>query len=248
DVELPLSEHLEELRRRLVRSLLATAVAFAFCYPQAEFFFDLLTAPLIAASTDTGITATLIGTGVAEAFFTRLKVAFIASVFVALPVILYQIWLFVLPALRARELGYVRSFVVFGSGFFAAGGVFCYRVVLPIGIPFFLSEYTRIGVEPTLRISEYMSFAARMILAFGITFEMPIATFFLARMGLVTHTTLIGASRYAVLVLFILAAILTPPDVVSQLLMAVPLLILYGISIGVAWVSSRDKRSGRDSL
>ena len=127
DVELPLSGHLEELRRRLARALLAVAAAFALCYPNAEFLFDLLTAPLLAAGAGTHaneLGVELIGTGVAEAFFARLKVAFIAAVFVALPVVLYQGWMFVLPALKRREVQYVGPFVVFGTVFFLAGAGF----------------------------------------------------------------------------------------------------------------------------
>lgn len=240
DVELPLTGHLEELRRRLVRAILALAVAFAVCYPNAQQLFRFLEAPLLEAA-ETGGGVELIGTGIAEAFFTRLKVSFFAAIFLALPVLLYQGWRFVLPGLRPRESSYGRAFVVVGTGFFLAGAAFCYGVVFDYGFPFFLAEYRRIGVEPAIRISEYLSFAARMMIAFGITFELPVATFFLARVGLVTHHTLIRFARYAVLLVFIVAAILTPPDVVSQLLMAGPLMLLYGLSIGVAYVFAKPR-------
>ncbi len=240
DVELPLTAHLEELRRRILRALVATLVAFAVCYPQAERVFAILIGPLEWAKQTGTVEVALIGTGVAEAFFTRLMVSFIAALFLALPVILYQSWMFILPGLKGEEARHVRAFVAAGSFFFLAGAAFCYYVVLALGFPFFLSEYQRIGVEPQLRISEYLSFTARMLLAFGITFEMPVVTFFLARVGLVTHETLIRFSRYAIVAIFIIAAILTPPDVVSQLLMAAPLLLLYVVSIGVAYVFRRE--------
>jgi len=246
DLELPLTAHLSELRSRLVRALIALVIAFAICYPQAERLFDVLTAPLLAAADASPVGAQLIGTGVAEAFFTRLKVCFIAALFFALPVILYQIWLFILPGLRPREARYGLGFVIVGTFFFLAGAAFCYAVVFDFGFPFFLTEYQKIGIEPTIRISEYLSFTARMLVAFGITFELPVATFFLARVGLVTHRTLINSARYAVLATFVIAAILTPPDVVSQILMAGPLLFLYCVSIGVAYVfahpGSRDPK------
>jgi sec-independent protein translocase protein TatC len=128
-----------------------------------------------------------------------------------------------------------------------AGGTFCYVVVFPIGYAFFLREYQAIGVAPTIRISEYLTFAARMLLAFGLTFELPVITFFLARIGVVTHRTLIHWFRYAVLGIFILAAVLTPgPDVASQLLLAAPLLFLYGVSIGVAFVFQRRTPGNED--
>ncbi len=243
DLELPLTGHLEELRARLVRALLALIVAFAICYPQAERLFHFLTAPLMAAAANSEAGAQLIGTGVAEAFFTRLKVSFIAALFFSLPVILYQIWLFVLPGLRAREARYGLGFVIVGTFFFMLGASFCYAVVFDFGFPFFLAEYERIGIAPTIRIAEYLSFTSRMLLAFGITFELPVATFFLARVGAVTHHLMIASARYAVLVTFILAAVLTPPDVVSQVLMAGPLMLLYAISIGVAYVFATPRRS-----
>ncbi len=239
DVELPLTAHLAELRTRLFRGLVATAIAFAICYPQAQRIFDFLTAPLVEAAAGRSSQAELIGTGVAEAFFTRIKVSLIAAVFLALPVILYQAWMFVLPGLKEHEARYARSFVLAGTVFFLAGAAFCYRIVFPFGFPFFLGEYERIGVAPAIRISEYLSFTAQMLLAFGITFELPVATFFLARMGAVTHRTLIRFGRYAVLVAFVLGAILTPPDVASQVLMAGPLLALYALSILVAYVARR---------
>jgi len=239
DLELPLSAHLEELRSRLGRALLATIVAFAICYPRAELVFRLLTDPLHKAASDSKLQATLIGTGVAEAFFTRLKVAFIAALFLALPVLLYQAWMFIAPGLKESEARYARLFVLFGTVFFLAGSAFCYFVVFPYGLPFLLDEYTKIGVAPTIRISEYLSFSSQMLLAFGMTFEMPVATFFLARVGLLTHHTLIRYMRHAILVLFIASAILTPPDVASMIMMVIPLLGLYTVSIGVAYLARR---------
>lgn len=241
DLELPITAHLEELRKRLSRVLLAIVVGFALCYPNTAVFFDLLSAPLHAAAAGNSTTVELIGTGVAEAFFTRLKVAFFAAILVTLPVSLHQLWLFVVPGLHSDETRYAKYFVTFGTLFFLAGSWFCYRIVLPFAFPFFLSEFAAIGIEPVLRISEYLSFLTRLLLAFGVTFEMPVATFFLARAGVVTHQTLIGYGRYAILVMFVVAAILTPPDAVSQLLMVGPLMLLYGLSVGVAWLAHRDR-------
>lgn len=227
--------HLEELRSCLIKSAAAVMVAFLGCYAFADELFSFLTAPILEVQPD----LPLIGTGVAEAFFTKLKVAFIASLFVALPVILRQGWRFVAPGLYEYEKHYARGFVFFGSVFFLLGAWFCYEVVFQFGYKFFLEQYEAIDVRPTLRIGEYLSFSAKLLLAFGITFELPVAAFFLARVGLVDHHVLIRQFRYAFLVIFILAAILTPPDVVSQILLAVPLAALYGISIGVAYFARR---------
>lgn len=239
DVEMSLPAHLEELRTRLIRMVVALFIAFAVCYPNAQALFEFLLAPLERAAAPGTDGFGLIGTGVAEAFFTRLKVSFVAALFLSLPVILYQTWMFILPGLKDYEVRYGSGFVIVGTIFFLAGAAFCYEIVFAFGFPFFLAEYRSIGVDPTIRISEYLSFTSRLLLAFGITFEMPVAAFFLARVGVITHLTLIEYGRYAFLATFVLAAILTPPDVVSQLLMAGPLLLLYGLSIGVAYVFRR---------
>jgi sec-independent protein translocase protein TatC len=240
DATMPLTAHLEELRARLIRSLLAIFVAFAATYSFADALFAFLTRPLLALHDDK---VQLIGTGVTEAFFTKLKVSLIAAVFVASPVIFHQAWKFVAPGLYESEKRYARPFVVFATFFFVLGAAFCYLVVFPVGYAFFVEQYGTIGVAPAIRISEYLSFSARMLLAFGVTFELPVVTFFLARLGLVTHRTMIRFVRYAVLLIFVLAAVLTPgPDVASQLLMAGPLLVLYALSIGVAYFFAQERR------
>ena len=242
DVELPLTGHLAELRKRLARALLAVAVTFAVCYPQSGILFHFLEAPLRNSAQANNLEFQIVGTGIAEAFFTRLGVSFVAAVFLALPVILYQLWKFVVPGLESTEARYAKWFVFFGTLFFLAGAAFCYTMVFPVGFPFFLQEYADIGVDPVLRISEYLSFTSRMMLAFGITFEMPVVIFFLARAGFVDHRQLIQYARYAVLAIFIVAAVLTPtPDAASQMMMAVPLLFLYAVSIGVAWFFGRPR-------
>lgn len=231
---MPLLGHLAELRSRLIKALLAIALALIPTYWFAGELFAFLTQPLQQLSSTP---TTLIGTGPAEAFFTKLKVSFIAALFLASPVVFYQLWQFVAPGLYEQERKYVLPFVFFATLFFLLGAGFCHVYVLPVGYAFFLEQYESIGVQATLRISEYLTFTARMLLAFGVTFELPVLTFFFARVGLVTYKTLLGMYRYAVIVIFIVAAILTPgPDVASQLLMATPLLILYTLSIGVAYL------------
>lgn len=244
DLKMPLTAHLEELRWRLIKALSAIGVAFFGCYAFAERLFDFLTRPLLALNVGQGTEADvvhLIGTGVVEAFFTKMKVSFIAAIFVASPIILYQLWQFIAPGLYDTEKRYARPFVFFGTFFFLCGAWFCYALVLPVGYRFFIEQYGSIRVSPEIRISEYLSFTSRMLLAFGATFEMPVITFFLARLGVVTHKAMLQYLRYAILVIVIVAAVLTPgPDVASQLLMAGPLLVLYGLSIGVAYVFGRE--------
>lgn len=239
DVKMPLTAHLEELRWRFIKSFSAVAVGFIGCYNFAEYIFQFLTRPLMQQNPGP---VQLIGTGVVEAFFTKLKVSLIAAVFLASPVILYQLWGFIAPGLYDTEKRYARPFVLFGTCFFVTGAAFCYQFVFPVGFAFFLEEYKTIGVLPSIRISEYLSFSARMLLAFGVTFELPVITFFLARLGMVTHHTLIGYLRYAIVIIFVVAAVLTPgPDIASQFLMAGPLLLLYIVSIGVAYAVAKPK-------
>lgn len=239
DATMPLTAHLEELRWRILKALGAVAGAFAACYGFSEEVFALLTRPLLGVG---DARLELIGTGVTEAFFTRLKVTLIAAIFVASPVILYQAWRFVAPGLYEKEKRTAVPFVLAGTFFFVAGAWFCYVVVFPVGYAFFLEEYRTIGIAPQIRISEYLSFSSRMLLAFGVTFELPVVTFFLARIGAVDHRMMLRWLRYAIVVIFIVAAVLTPgPDVASQCLMAAPLLALYVLSIGVAFVFGRSR-------
>src|SRR5881398_2625013 len=237
DARMPLTAHLEELRWRIVRALVAVGVGFSVCYAFSEHIFAFLLHPLAALRPSEAL---VIGTGVTEAFFTKLKVSFIAGIFAASPVIFFQAWRFIAPGLYEKEKRLAVPFSIAATAFFLTGAAFCYWFVFPVAYRFFLEEFVSISVAPQIRISEYLTFASRMLLAFGITFELPVVTFFLARVGVVTHRTLLGTWRYATVVIFIVAAVLTPgPDVASQLLMATPLLVLYWLSIGVAWLVAR---------
>jgi sec-independent protein translocase protein TatC len=239
EVYLTLTEHLEELRRCLLRSILAVVFGFLLSYQFVDLVFGWVVAPL-RARLEPG--QSLIGTGVAEAFFTEIKVALVAGIFLASPVIFYQVWRFVAPGLHPHEKRLVVPFVLATSFFFAAGALFCYWVVLPLAFVYFLEQYRSLGVAPEIRIGEYFSFFFRMVFAFGLAFELPVLTLFFARLGLCDHTTLWRHGRYAVVAIFVLAAMLTPgPDVVSQVLLAVPLLFLYSLSIAVAYFWGRRR-------
>ena len=238
DVRMPLTAHLEELRTRIIRALLGVTAGALLAWLVIERLVAFLLAPLARLRPDQSL---VIGTGLTEAFFTKLKVALIAGVFIASPVVFFQAWRFVAPGLYEREKRVALPFSIAASVFFVAGAAFCYWLVFPVAFEFFLHEFASIGVSAQIRISEYLTFAARMLLAFGVTFELPVVTFFLARIGLVTHRTLVQWWRYAVVVIFVVAAVLTPgPDVASQMLMATPLLALYALSIGVAYVVARS--------
>ncbi len=232
------TEHLEDLRWCLLKSFAAILLASTICYAFSEAIFQFTVAPL-RQSLRPG--QSLIGTGVTEAFFVQIKVALVAGVFFSCPVIFYQIWRFISPGLSGREKRLVLPFVLCATLFFLGGSFFCYRVVLPVAFLYFIEQYGTIGVTPAIRIGEYFTFFFRMILAFGVTFELPVLTFFLVRLGLWNYRLMLSSFRYAIVGIFILAAILTPtPDVINQSLLAGPMLLLYLVSIGVAYVWRRE--------
>jgi sec-independent protein translocase protein TatC len=232
DGRMPLLEHLTELRGRLIRAVIAVGVGFAIAYGFADQLFRILAEPLHQASHSPVL---LIGTGVGEAFYTKIKVALIAGLFVASPAVFFEVWRFVAPGLHRSERRMAGPFVIAATLFFVAGGYFCWAVVFRIGYAFFLGQYASIGVTPTLRVSEYLAFSAKLLLAFGLTFEMPIFAFFFTRIGLIDHRLMIRHSRYALLAIFVVSLALTPPDMISPFLLAIPLVALYGLSVGVAY-------------
>ena len=234
DSYLTFTEHLEELRSCLFRSLAAIVIASAVCYFFSDSIFGFMVAPL-KQSLPPG--QNLIGTTVTEAFFTEIKVAFLAGVLSSSPFIFYEIWRFIRPGLIGNEGRLVIPFVVCATLFFLGGAFFCYRIVLPVAFSYFIAQYGTMGVTPAIRLGEYFTFFFRMVLAFGITFELPIITFVLVRLGIWDHRFMRRSFRYAVIVIFILAAFLTPtPDIINQLLLAVPMVLLYFLSIGVAYI------------
>jgi sec-independent protein translocase protein TatC len=244
DVRMPLTAHLEELRTRIIRSLLGIAAGFLASYGFSEWLVAWLLKPLTAIRPDQAL---VIGTGVTDAFFTKLKVAAVAGVFVASPIVFYQAWQFIAPGLYERERRVALPFSAAATFFFVSGAAFCYYLVFPVAFRFFLDEFTSVGISPQIRVSEYLTFTSRMLLAFGATFELPVVTFFLARIGLITHRMMIAGARYAIVVIFIVAAVLTPgPDVASQMLMATPLLVLYALSIGIAYMAGRPAAETSD--
>lgn len=235
---MPFLEHLRELRTRLIRSVIALVVGVTLSYVFAHQLFNFLTEPLRDAASKKLL---LIGTGIGEAFFTKIKVSLVAGLFLASPVVFHEIWSFVAPGLYDKEKRLAKPFVLCATFFFVLGGYFCWQVVFPLGFGFFLRQYSSIGVTPTIRISEYMTFASKLLLAFALTFEMPIFALFLTKLGILNHTMMLKYFRYAVLGIFVVSAALTPPDMVSQFLLAIPLIGLYALSILVAYLFRTNK-------
>ena len=238
-----LAEHLEELRWCILKSVAAVVLASGISYFFADAIFGFVVAPL-RQNLQPG--QNLIGTSVTEAFFVEIKVALAAGVLFSSPVIFYQIWRFVAPGLSGREKRWVLPFVFCATFFFVAGAFFCYRFVLPVAFKYFIEQYETMGVSPAIRIGEYFTFFFRMVLAFSATFELPVFTFFLVRVGIWDYRFMLRSFRYALVAIFIIAAMLTPtPDVINQSLLAGPMILLYALSIGIAYVW-RKPESNRD--
>lgn len=227
DKKIPFSGHLEELRRRLIVCFIAVGTGFVLSYGFKEKLFQILTRPLI------GVMKTgdkLIFTGLPEAFFTYLKVAFLSGIILATPIIFYEFWMFVAPGLYDKEKRLMLPIVFLSTLFFLGGAFFGYFIVFPYGFKFFLGFASEI-IRPLPSMREYLSFASKLLLAFGVVFELPLIITFLAKLGIVSVSFLKKNRKYAVLLFFVGAAILTPPDVVTQIMMALPLMVLYEISI-----------------
>jgi len=237
--EMTFTEHLNELRVRLMRCIIAAFVGLLACYAFAEQLFMLLMQPLLTLLEPSG--GALIYTGLPEAFFTHLKVAAIAGLFVASPYIFYQLWMFIAPGLYEGERKYMIPIALFSAICFVTGALFGYYVVFPFGFQFFLG-YASDVIKPMPSVKEYFSFSTSMLFAFGFIFELPLFMFFLSALGLVKHATLRKFRKFAILGSFVVAAVLTPPDVVSQCLMAGPLCLLYEVGIWVAYLVEKKKK------
>jgi sec-independent protein translocase protein TatC len=240
--KIPFTGHLEELRKRLVVCFIAIGIGFVISYGFKEKLFDILSHPLISVM---GADDKLIFTGLPEAFFTYLKVAFLSGFMLAAPVVLYQFWMFVAPGLYKKERSLLVPIVLLSSVFFVGGALFGYFIVFPFGFKFFLG-FASETIKPLPSMREYLSFSAKLLLAFGLVFELPLIITFLAKLGLVSVEFLKKNRKYALILFFAGSAILTPPDVVTQIMMAVPLMLLYEISILGARVFGKKKAKESD--
>lgn len=241
DEALPLTEHLAELRGRLFKILIAWAIGFAGAWNFSEQIFGFLLLPATEALGEGGMLQAIAPT---EIFFTYLKSALLAGFVFALPVIFWQVWAFIAPGLYPSEKKVALPFVVCSTLLFAGGGAFGYFVVFPLVFEFF-AGFSSDFVESAWTMNEVFSLTTRLLLAFGTGFELPVVVFFVSAAGIVDPKQLIGGLKYAVLVSFVFAAVLTPPDIVSQVLLAVPLVILYVVGVGVAYMFA-PRREDRD--
>jgi sec-independent protein translocase protein TatC len=242
--KIPFTAHLEELRKRLIVCFIAIGIGFFAAYGFKEKLFEILMRPLLGAL---GPGEKLIFTGVPEAFFCYLKVAFLAGVLLAMPVIMYELWLFVAPGLYIHEKRFLAPIVILSSFFFVGGGLFGYFIVFPYAFKYLMS-FASNYVKPLPSMKEYLSLASMLLLAFGLIFELPLFLTVLARMGIVSAAFLRKNRKYAILLAFVVGAILTPtPDAVNQTLMAGPLIVLYEVSIlGARFFGKKEKTEGGD--
>lgn len=228
--------HLIELRKRLGISVVAVIIMTIVMWNFHDALLAWITKPLVDALVATAKISQKAAMGMivtrelSEAFFVAMKVSFFAGLLAALPVILAQIWLFIAPGLYTNEKKMMIPIVVGGTVMFLTGAAFAYYFVTPIGFAFFI-EFGSASFVPMYNIGEYVEFFTKILFGFGLAFELPVVCYFLALLGLIDDKMMIGFFRYAIVIIFIIAAVLTPPDVISQILMAIPLIVLYGVSI-----------------
>ncbi len=253
DEKMPFLSHLEELRRRLIVSLIAIAVGFALAFNFSEEILVLLKRVLTTTFTfqkgypyliiASKAPPELIFVAPAEAFWAHIKIGFFAGILLAVPVVLYELWRFVSPGLLEKEKRFALPFVVLGTIFFFFGLLFCYFLVLPFAMNFLLTYKTE-HLKPMLSIGLFIDFTVKFLIAFGLIFQLPLLLSLAARLGLVTSRSLARNRKYAILVNFVIAAILTPtPDIFNQLLMAGPLILLYEVGIWAAKLVEKARRA-----
>ncbi len=236
DEKLPLTVHLEELRWRIINCAVTVSVCFVVLYAVSDYLFELIRKPI-------GID--LVFLAPAEAFFVYLKISVYMAIFVSVPMILYQAWEFLAPGLLQSERKYTGAFVLSGVIFFLIGATFCYTMVLPYGLSFLIG-YGGEGLTPMISVGNYISSVFKLTLAFGTIFEMPIVIVFLTKLGFVDPHTLGEKRSYFIVGSFVAASILTPPDVFTQIIMAVPMILLFELSVIVSKFFVNEKK-GEDN-
>lgn len=252
DREMPLLDHLIELRNRLMYACIAIFLGFLVCYFFAEEIYKFLAQPLAdicmanAAAGSTGACSRMIVTGLTEVFFTYLKIAFWAGAFITFPFVAAQLWLFIAPGLYRNEKQAFLPFLAATPVLFFMGGAMVYYVIFPLAWQFFLSFQTPGGdgslpIELEARVGEYLDLVMKLIFAFGLCFQLPVALTLMGRVGLVTSEGLARNRKYAIVGVFVVAALLTPPDIISQIGLGIPIILLYELSIFLVRMAEKKK-------
>jgi sec-independent protein translocase protein TatC len=238
---MPLLAHLEELRKRIVFSVIGVLGGFIVCWSYADRIFGLMQQPIILALRHHGLGGGLVYLNPTDPFNLYLEVAFVAGLFVASPFVFYQLWLFIAPGLYRKEKRYVLPFLLGTVGLFISGGVFGYKMVYPASLDFLIGYSLRF--QPMITIGEYTKLFLTVIIGLGLIFEMPILVFFLALMRVITARWMWRNLRYSILAIFVVAAIITPTtDILNMCLFGAPMVALYAISIGVAWLVNSARK------
>ena len=240
--------HLSELRSRLIKSFLFLLITFVICYIFSEEIYRFLVQPYSNAVIENKLDRRLIFTALHEAFITYLKVAFFASFFITSPIFLTQIWKFVAPGLYKNEKQALLPYLVATPILFLVGGMLVYYLIMPLAIKFFLSfessaDIGTIAIQLEAKVNEYLSLIMRLIFAFGLSFQLPVVLSLLARIGVIDSIYLQTRRKYVVVIIFAVAAVLTPPDPVTQIGLALPLLILYELSIFTVKIIEKKKNA-----
>lgn len=244
ETKAPFLDHLEELRWRLWRAVATLFVATCVCFAFHDLIFVFITKPLFYVLEQQNLESALKFRTVPGAFLFHFKTAILGGIFLSVPLILFQAWRFVAPGLYSSERKLALPFVLVSTLCFFGGAFFAYTFVLPEAFSFLIGYNISDGpfqLQPDITIEDYLGFTSKLLLAFGVVFELPVGIGFLAAAGLVTHLDLLKFWRWAVVIAFVLGSMLTPPDPVTQLMLAIPLMGLYGLSIGIAYVLSRGE-------
>lgn len=235
----PLIIHLAELKKRLTACVVAVGISFVICLFFAKSLYTLLSLPLQRILPAGSF---FIATHPIEAWLTYLKTAGLASLFASTPVLFYELWQFLSPGLYANEKKYTLSFVIFSSLLFVGGALFGYFVIFPFSFDYFLNVIAGTEIHFLPRMEDYLGFAFKMLLAFGLIFELPLLIVFLVLSGIVSVKHLVSFQKYLIVCAFIVGAILTPPDVLSQILLSIPLIALYEVGLFLAWIVTRGRQ------
>jgi sec-independent protein translocase protein TatC len=238
-------DHLEELRKRIIHSIVAVAVGCAACWGYRESIYGYMQRPIMEALKKNGLSEKLVYLNPTDPFNLYLKVALLAGLFLTSPYVLYQVWMFISPGLYRKEKRYVVPFMVSTIALFSAGGYFGYRIVYPRALDFLIAFGKQF--QPMITIGEYTQLFMSIVLGMGLIFEMPILVFFLAFFGILSPQFMLKQYRYAILIIFVIAGIVTPtPDIVNMCIFAAPMLALYAVSVGVAWLVHPEQRKQRE--
>jgi sec-independent protein translocase protein TatC len=244
---MPFLAHLEELRKRIIFSVVAVLVGFLACWSSADRIFGLMQRPIIQALRHHGLAGGLVYLNPTEPFNLYLEVGLVAGLFAASPFVFYQLWLFIAPGLYRNEQRYVLPFLISTVGLFVAGGLFGYKMVYPASLDFLIGYGQRF--QPMITIGEYTKLFLTIIVGLGLIFEMPVLVFFLALMRVITARWMWRNLRYAILAIFVVAATVIPTsDILNMCLFAAPMIALYAISIGVAWLVNSSRQRGASTL